>query len=141
MQYFNGMLGAVKFEDGVSGELTHREANAICASMRAEVIEGDESQVVNRSYEMNKDKEAPVKPAMDTNKGIDGRTELEKIADEEAEASRQENKVVYTEEQLGQIADDKGIAGLREIGDKLGVKDKSVLGLIGEILATQNKQS
>lgn len=40
----------------------------------------------------------------------------------------------YTEEELGKIADEKGIAGLREIADSLGVKGRSVADLIAGIM-------
>lgn len=43
----------------------------------------------------------------------------------------------YTKEELEAIADKKGIAGLREIGDPLGVKGTGVLKLIEAILAKQ----
>ncbi|MDR9847024.1 hypothetical protein [Herbaspirillum huttiense] len=44
---------------------------------------------------------------------------------------------IYTEAELGEIADDAGIAGLRAIGDPLGVKGNSISGLIAGILAKQ----
>lgn len=43
----------------------------------------------------------------------------------------------YTEAQLAQIADEKGIGGLREIADPLGVKATSIVGLIAAILKHQ----
>lgn len=44
----------------------------------------------------------------------------------------------YTEAELQEIADSKGIAGLREIGEPLNVKNTAIRGLIREILAAQN---
>lgn len=42
-----------------------------------------------------------------------------------------------TREELEAIADEKGISGLREIGNELGVKSNSIEDLIGKILAAQ----
>jgi hypothetical protein len=48
-----------------------------------------------------------------------------------------EPEKVYSKEELEQIADDKGIAGLRAIADPLNVKDNSIAGLIKEIINAQ----
>ena len=53
------------------------------------------------------------------------------------EAPAAASGVVYTEEALAKIADEKGIAGLRDIGDTLGVKGTSIVGLIAGILKAQ----
>jgi hypothetical protein len=46
-------------------------------------------------------------------------------------------KETYSRAQLEAIADKKGIEGLREIGDKHGVKGRAVVELIGKILEAQ----
>lgn len=154
MQYFNGMMGAVKFENGVSGEMTLREANALCASMRAEIIEGDEKKIVNRTYEMSKKDEAPVKAPMSTLEDVENAVKnipdetIEKIVEVAAalgntlvdirdSASVKGGGVIYTEELLGKIADERGIVGVREIADTLGVRGKSIKGLIDGIIESQ----
>lgn len=49
-----------------------------------------------------------------------------------------EDKVIkYTREQLEQIADEKGMAGLRRVADEFGIKGKSIPGLIEAILQKQ----
>ena len=55
-----------------------------------------------------------------------------------APAENIEEKVVkYTREQLEQVADEKGMAGLRRIADEFGLKGKSIPGLIEAILQKQ----
>ncbi|MDX5412913.1 MAG: hypothetical protein LPK02_07680 [Rhodobacterales bacterium] len=65
--------------------------------------------------------------------------EAEVAAMEEAAADAEaaQPAVVYTREELEAIADDKGITGLREIGDALDAKSNSIEGLIEKILAAQ----
>lgn len=46
----------------------------------------------------------------------------------------------YTEEQLAAIADDKGILGLREIADPLGIKGNAIKQLIDGILKAARAQ-
>ena len=46
----------------------------------------------------------------------------------------------YSQENLTRILNEKGIEGLRKIGDKFGVKDRSSKNLIMEILKEQEKQ-
>jgi hypothetical protein len=88
---------------------------------------------------------APVKLEPEVPQKTDAETEAEK----ELEALTaptpdledvQEPRAVYTREELEKIADDKGIAGLREIADPMGVKDNSIMGLIKEIIQAQEAQ-
>lgn len=44
---------------------------------------------------------------------------------------------IYTEEELGAVADENGIAGMRAIADTMGIKGNSIAGLIADILAKQ----
>lgn len=62
---------------------------------------------------------------------------MEAAAAAEANIAPDEATVVYTREELELIADDKGIGGLRDIGDKLDAKSNSIEGLIDKILTAQ----
>ena len=44
---------------------------------------------------------------------------------------------IWTEEELGELADKEGIAGLRAIAEPAGIKSKSVQGLIEAILTAK----
>jgi len=122
---FNGKIGAVKFVNGVSEEMTVREADAVCAAMRAEVIEGDEQKMKTRAYDANKGTSAPVAKKSEV-------VELGTVAQKPVTSTMK-----YTVEMLGEIADEKGIVGLRDIGSEFGVKDVSVNGLIKKIMEAQ----
>jgi len=57
-----------------------------------------------------------------------------KVLEPEKEEAKEKAEPKYTKESLTQIAKEKGITGLREIGDELGVKFRSIKEGIGEIL-------
>lgn len=64
------------------------------------------------------------------------------MKEEEKEIDKEEIKLsqpLFTKEDLQKIADEKGIAGLREIGDKMNIKFRSVEEGIRELLAAQNQ--
>ena len=69
----------------------------------------------------------------------DAMDDLEKSLgdDEDEDTSGDEEIESYTKEQLEAIADEKGIAGLREIGDANKVKSNSIESLIEKILHAQ----
>lgn len=126
---FTGQLGRNHFEGGVSVEpLLPIHAHFIGAAMDAEYEDG-----------------TPINPALSYAISM-------AATPQEAEARAQEKaddlaaadaaavgaiKAVYTREQLEEIADKRGIKGLREIGDELGVKANSVTALIDDILKAQ----
>lgn len=58
---------------------------------------------------------------------------VEKVATATANTAKQK----YSKEALEEVADKDGIAGLREIGNELGVKANSITALIQEILHAQ----
>ena len=55
----------------------------------------------------------------------------------QAAAEAQADAIRYTKEALEKIADTSGIAGLREVADKFGVKGRGIVELITEILKAQ----
>lgn len=79
------------------------------------------------------------KPVEDTDKA---QAELDALLAETSSEPEGENHPVrfYTKEELEAVADEKGIAGLREIADPMGVKNTSIVGLINEILQAQGAQ-
>ena len=124
-QKFSGMFGAVKFEDGVSVEhVSQREADQIAAVTSVEAVEGDPSKLIGNRYRISKSVQAEVK----TPSSAESPPQLP----EEAEPVEK-----YSREQLEAIADKDGIAGLRQVGERLNVRDKSIVGLIDGILRAQ----
>lgn len=61
----------------------------------------------------------------------------EEIVEPTNEEPTSEPAKIYTAKELEEIADKDGMAGLREIGDALEVKDTSIAGLMEKILAKQ----
>jgi len=66
-----------------------------------------------------------------------GATDEPKEGDEVVEGEDEPAKV-YTRAELGEIADKSGMAGLREIGEHLDVRDTSIVGLIDKIIDKQD---
>ncbi len=125
---YTGILCGVQFEDGVSAqELPFIDQQRICASMRATTLDGDNvspSAVYCDRNTLSADKivekEAPAIVAINRSK-----------AEEEKKVQH------FTREELESIADSEGIAGLRIIGNQLGVKAKGIVEMIEGILKAQ----
>lgn len=137
---FSGLFGTIYFEDGRSVEsVSNHEAQRFGAITRCETEDGlnpspSQAAVDNRTLTASEER-ATVEPTNEElqtqKKSIDKPVTLGDLV--QAEISR---------ERLEKIADKSGIAGLRKIADPLGVKDKSVPGLIEKILEkTGNKDS
>lgn len=119
---YTGYFGAVEFKDGVSvGDVSQAEINNLSANIRIQTIEGDNVGVL-KQYEESRNKPASA--------GATPTPAAEFVASLLAPTS-------YTREQLEEIADQKGIAGLRAIGEQFGVRAKSISDLIDGILEAQ----
>lgn len=131
-QGLTGYFGPVEFKDGVSiADVTAREASQIANLVRAEMIDGMNpsiSQAVLDSGTMSMDRNL-VRNA-DTGKV----TTEDQITGTPATLPTRP----HTRDELTAIADTQGIAGLRKIGEALGVKSQSIAGLIEAILTAQS---
>lgn len=123
-QTYTGQMGVIFFENGLSvADVLPVDAVRVAGVIGAEWEDGrpanvsqiylDNMQTEAAVLKDNREPEAPVEPKK-----------------EEVAAPA----VTYTEEQLAEIADKQGIAGLREIADPLGLKGNSIAGLISAIL-------
>lgn len=135
---YTGFFGMVEFKDGVSvypvPDLLADRVAAVIETVRIDP-EGAESQAgIAARLVANAHLEAEVL------------TDLERQSEEEAAAEREIDRVeaarptvarLYSVEELHAIADEKGIAGLREVAQPLGVRDRSIPGLIREIVRAQ----
>lgn len=139
MTTYTGMLGPVKFKDGVSTEaVTERFADRVAAAVSCEYIDkdGDSVHPAGIAYRLvgGATTKMEVSPTMRT-------ATDEEVADEkEREAIKRGKSPVdafYTADDLRSIADEKGIHGLREIGNKWQVRDRAIPGLMREILKAQ----
>lgn len=128
---YSGQMGVLWFENGLSTtDVKTIDAIRISAAIGAEWEDGSAANVGDM-YLNNMDVPAYVGMAEGA-----ARDEAPQ-AEAPAQAAGAPSGVTYTEEQLAQIADEKGIAGLREIGDPIGAKGTSIVGLIAEILKKQ----
>lgn len=153
-QNVTGLIGSIEFEDGVSVEnISLREAERLGAL--TSVVDADTGEELNvgkgvetrlrandrktrpsdtTSAPSTKDEESDADTDKDAQSDAGESTDVETDASNESEVEEPE---VYTEAQLGDIADKEGMAGLRKVAEKFDVTDKSVRGLIVKILQAQ----
>lgn len=127
---FTGNIGVVSFVDGLSVDDVHPNEGRRLAGVFGAEWEDGISANVNALYEQSLDTPAP------SQEGIEAEREALSLATEQAKV---EAAAAHTEEELAAIADKKGIAGLREIADPLGVKAQSIKALIQGILDAGKK--
>lgn len=158
MQTYTGYIRGTRFVDGVSHEaMPIREALRLGAACKVEDMEG---RVVSPNYvefaDANEISSADVSPAPSktiVEAEADGEEEGQVQAEEGSEAHREvEDEVVdfydageehaeakkWELSDLEAIADAEGISGLREIGEAFNVKERSIDGLIKEIMKAQS---
>lgn len=125
---YTGQMGVVWFENGLSTtDVKTIDGIRISAAIGAEWEDGSAANVGDM-YLNNMDVPAHVGMA-------DGQVQ-DAVAPQEAPQAPAAG-VIYSESDLAKVADEKGIAGLREIGDPIGAKGTSIVGLIAEILKKQ----
>jgi hypothetical protein len=128
---YTGLFGRVEFVDGVSADdVCSSEINNFAAILSVEIIGEFETDAEKR---IRGDFTVETKEARTL-------TQEELLAEREAEAKQkpvQDNTKRYSREQLEQIADKEGLAGLRKVSVDFGVTDRSVPSLIAKILKTQ----
>lgn len=130
---FTGAFGTVNFENGVSvDEVSSAEARLIGAIVSIEALEDGEFK--SDSQKLMDAKDMPA--SMETLPTLAQLMSEGKVKSPETKSEPEQPKQLeYTKEALEEIADKKGIAGLREIGDPMGVKGASITKLIDGILS------
>lgn len=135
---FTGDLGSVEFVDGVNVEgISRREALVLGSFVTVVELADDGSELgpVSPAHELVVVSNLTAPVVEELERGVEQEPEPE--AEKVDEAVAPVALPLYVEAELKAIADAKGIAGLRDIGDKLDVKDTSVRGLIAKILHAQ----
>ena len=154
-----GEIGDIEFKDGVSvDDVSRTQMNRIGSAMRVERLDGGIVTEAER-YTKSKQESAPMLEKLATGTVVDEKSPDEdevkspdedevKSSDEDEVKSPDEDEVKssdedpvasLTKDELSKIADEKGIAGLREVAEGFGVKSKSIPDLIEKILAAQAK--
>lgn len=123
---YTGFLSSTEFVNGESVDHTsQREARRLAASIQIIDIETGKSPSTSQALLDMKDDPAPVAT----------------LVNEPASSEPSAPASPWTRESLEALADEKGIKGLREIGDQFDVKDTSVAGLIDKILAASQPKT
>lgn len=136
---FTSHLGGVEFVNGLSVEsVAPSVINQLGSVLRIEAvddgIQGGQAQVLINTHA----NAAPVVQELERQ----SQEELDKAT---AAPSKPKPVVVvterYTRSQLEKIADEKGIAGLRDIASKLNLKGRGIAELIEEIFAVAGQEA
>ncbi|MFT4064279.1 hypothetical protein [Paraburkholderia sp.] len=127
MERYTAQMGTVFFEDGVSTtDVSHKDATRIAAVYACEWEDGTNPSVSQFLLDhMNT-------PAVSVQTTTVATTTPAPVAPVVAPA--QTEKVVWNETDLAKIADEKGIAGLREIAEPMGLKGNSIRMLIEAVV-------
>lgn len=124
-QNYTAQLGVHNFVDGLSVEdVSQMDATRMGAVMQFEWEDGTSPSVTQRMLDTSGDS-MPVEPTV---------TAPPAIAPVTTELKPAVTTAVWTEDALAAIADAKGIAGIREITDPMGLKNNSIRGLIDAVL-------
>lgn len=126
---YTGFLGRVEFAQGesVRDDLSQFEADRIAGALRVQVV-GEGKAGAGRTIDIGN-----VTAVEEKIEVFNDRGEVEHID------SIETRELEWTREKLEAVADDQGIGGLREIGEQYGVRNRSIEGLISEILSAQEK--
>ena len=136
---FTGMYGSIEFKDGLSvTDVTEQEVRLYGAITAIEVV--GEGFTPDKTYDEVKNVGAvvvnlPTLAEIRKRAAAVATALMAPAAGQEVSAPA----TVYTKEQLEAIADKQGIAGLRAIGEQMGVRATSISKLIREILEAQAK--
>jgi hypothetical protein len=127
---YEGQMGVVFFENGLStDDVSQLDATRMSAVMQCEWESGSTMSVTQRLLDET-DTPAPI-----VSDGAEAaKPETEKVSDKPNDSNANNEKFVsYTREELEDIADTGGIAGLREIAEPMGIKGNSIAKLIDDI--------
>ncbi|MBE0438044.1 MAG: hypothetical protein IBX56_19875 [Methylomicrobium sp.] len=118
METYTGFLSDIEFEDGVSLEdVTKMQAQRIAGAIS--MMMEEDGLDPSAAAELTRFKLSQTQPEFKPGEEV---VALKRVFD-------------FTEEALMDIADKKGIAGLREFAEPYGVKSNSIMGLIDALLS------
>jgi hypothetical protein len=132
---YSAQMGVVFFENGLSTtDVSPHDAIRMAAVMGCEWEDGSPANV-GQMYLDGMNAPAPSDQEQRDAHGSDADGSSTDDSGEQGSGDVvKQAGVSYTEEQLAAIADDKGITGLRDIADPLGIKGNSIRGLIDAIV-------
>lgn len=138
---YTGQMGVVMFKDGLSeGDVLPIDAIRISAAIGATWEDGSAANV-GEMYLNNMHSPAHV-GGHDINEmsmPVEGADESTPTTKTEEAGQANAQATHHTREELEAIADEKGIAGLRDVAEPLNVKGTSIVGLMDAIIKAQLK--
>jgi hypothetical protein len=127
MQHYTAQMGAIFFVDGLSTtDVSRRDATRLAAVYRCEYEDGTNPNVAQHLLD-----------SMHTEAvSTQATTVVTEHTPEPAPAAQAPaaGKPVFNESALAAIADEKGIGGLRDIAEPMGIKGNSIRGLIDALV-------
>lgn len=151
---YTGLFGVVEFIDGVSVEISAAEAERFGTILPVEVVGGEfEGQNPSTTQKMvdlakkNTEELGLREQALTQGQAPAPVVPPEPQAPVQTESTGEETKVPtelsydYTAEQLAELADKQGIAGLRAFTDAYGVNGKSIAGIIAAMLTLKAEKN
>ncbi|MBX4911359.1 hypothetical protein HJA82_29035 [Rhizobium bangladeshense] len=143
-QGYSGQLNIITFKDGISTEpVPPRIADRIAACVQVVQCDakGKEGKVaVNVGVQHRLVSEAAARAAI--LQALPTQSEADKSMEAKLDAARALTapiETLFTRDELEKVVDEKGLKGLREIGDKWKVKGRAIPELIEKILAAQSE--
>lgn len=139
---FTGEMGGAQFENAVSTDhVSKQTAYALGSYLSVMEVDaaGNELGIVNHAHDLWRAKEVSAEVVAPRKRLSDIQAEEEAAAKAAAETAGQDAPAPtrHTQATLEAIAADKGISGIREIAEPLGIKGTAIRTLISEILARQ----
>ena len=148
---FKNMTGRycdIDFENGVSvGMFSLRDAQRLKASIPARILSDEEYEAEFGETKSAVESKAKViiEPKVHAKSVVVEAEKVKKVEEKteepEEESTTTELVALYNKEELEDIADKDGISGLRELGDKHGIKGRSIAELIDELMDVKEKKA
>lgn len=129
-----GNLAQFAFKDGVSVENVSRaDAERLGSSMR--VYDAETGEQISKIHRMTAGRSLGFIPK-EQSEQPQSEPVVEKAIKESVQVAPELN---YTREQLEAIADEGGLKGLRDFAEPYGVRGKSIVGIIDELMLKVDK--
>ena len=154
--FYTGWLGPVEFKDGVSvGLVSPRQVNNLKAAMQGVEVLQDDGETIDEAlntifpilplgHYLDAGTEPPSPYLTDWNGGYPVKAEPEQapVTPADVQLGLPKSDVPsYTREQLEKVADEGGIAALRELADPMGIKGTSIAKIIDTMMAVIEKST
>lgn len=137
---FTGHFGTVYFENGISEHISSAEAERLGCIVKCETLEGVNPSATQKMVDIHAKNLDELLAAGKGNVGADTSKEQKPEAKPSVAKTPVAGQLTYdfTQEQLEELADKEGIAGLRNIGSQYGVKGRSIAEIIEELMGLKN---